>query len=215
MNRPLTITLLLAAGLATAQEQAAEKKIYKWVDKDGKVQISDQLPPEAVTHNRKEYSADSGRLKKEITPLNAQQQALADKRAREQALALERAQQARRIEQGMLVNYQTEADLQRFFDDRTDLLNETVISLGASIQSRRAQIIRVLNELSDAELQGTQPPKDKSAWLKTSHQELNTLHQQMKEMDAHLKSLQAEFDAILKKYREMKAAQAADAVTAP
>ena len=210
MNRSLATVLLLAAGFAAAQEQAAEKKIYKWVDKDGKVQISDQLPPEAVTQARKEY-AESGRLKKEITPLSPEQQALADKLAHEQALALERAQQARRIEQGMLVNYATEADLQRFFDDRTDLLNETVISLGARIQSRRAQIIRVLNELSDAELQGKQPPNGKSAWLKSSHQELNALHRQMREMDMHLKSLQAEFKAILEKYRAMKAEQAAAA----
>lgn len=204
--RILTITLLLAAGIAGAQEKAPDKKIYRWVDKNGKVQISDQLPPEAVTQSRKEYSADSGMLKKEITPLNAAQQAAADKAAMEKAAALEKADQAKRIEQGMLVNYETEEELQRFFDDRTDLLNQTIISLGASIQSRRAQLIRVLNEQSDAELSGVKASNDKSAWLKSNHQELNALNIQMKELELHLKSLQGEFDAILKKYREMKAA---------
>jgi hypothetical protein len=203
--RILTIALLLAATIADAQEKAPDKKIYRWVDKNGKVQISDQLPPEAVTQSRKEYSADSGMLKKEVIPLNAAQQAAADKAALEKAAALERADQARRIEQGMLVNYETEEELQRFFDDRTDLLNQTIISLGASIQSRRAQLIRVLNEQSDAELSGVKASNDKSAWLKSNHQELNALNIQMKELQLHLKSLQGEFDAILKKYREMKA----------
>lgn len=216
MNRPLALALMLAAGIAGAQEEKApEKKIYRWVDKNGKVQISDQLPPDAVTQARKEYSANSGRLKNEINPLTAEQQVLADKAALEQAEALERAEQIKRIEQGMMVNYETEADLQRFFDDRTDLLNETIISLGASIQSRRAQIIRVLNEQSDAELAGGKTPADKSAWLKSNHQELNALNLQMKEMDAHMKSLQGEFDAILKKYREMKAAHQTDPGASP
>lgn len=214
MYRLLAIALLLAAGIAGAQEEKApEKKIYRWVDKNGKVQISDQLPPDAVTQARKEYSANSGRLKNEVNPLTAEQQVLADKAAQENAAALERAEQIKRIEQGMMVNYETEADLQRFFDDRTDLLNETIISLGASIQSRRAQIIRVLNEQSDAELAGLKIPEDKSAWLKSNHQELNALNLQLKEMGAHMKSLQGEFDAILKKYREMKAALQTDAVT--
>lgn len=216
MNRPLAIALLLATGIAGAQEEKIpEKKIYRWIDENGKVQISDQLPPEAVTQARKEYSANSGRLKKEINPLTAEQQARADRAALERATALEQAEQIKRIEQGMLINYETEADLQRFFDDRTDLLNETIISLGASIQSRRAQIIRVLNEQSDAELAGTKIAEDKSAWLKINHQELNALSLQMKEMNTHMKSLQGEFDAILKKYREMKAAQQSGAGATP
>lgn len=207
--------MLLAAGIVAGQEKAPEKKIYRWVDKNGKIQISDQLPPEAVTQARKEYSANSGMLKKEVNPLTATQQAQADKAARERAEALEKADQTKRIEQGMLVNYETEEELQRFFEDRTDLLNQTIISLGASIQSRRAQMIRVLNEQSDAELAGTRAPEDKSAWLKTNHQELNALNLQMKEMDAHLKSLQGEFDAILKKYREMKTALQLDPGATP
>ena len=211
----LAIALLLAAGIVAAQEKAPEKKIYRWVDKNGKVQISDQLPPDAVSQARKEYNAESGRLKNEVTPLTAVQQAQADKAAREQAIVLEKADQIRRIEQGMLVNYETEEDLQRFFLDRTDLLNQSIISLGASIQSRRAQIIRVLNELSDAELSGTQAAQDKSAWLKTSHQELDALNLQMKDMLLHMKSLQGEFDAILNKYREMKAEQQTDASAVP
>ena len=216
MNRILAIALLLATGIASAQEQKApEKKIYRWVDENGKIQISDQLPPEAVTQARKEYSANSGRLKNEVIPLTAAQQAQADKAAAEQALALEQDEQIKRIEQGMMVNYETEADLQRFFDDRTDLLNETIISLGASIQSRRAQLIRVLNELSDAELAGRALPADKSAWLKTNHQELNALDMQLHVMKTHIKTLQGEFDVILKKYREMKAALQAESGITP
>jgi hypothetical protein len=37
----------------------------------------------------------------------------------------------------------------------------------------------------------------------------------MKEMNTHMKSLQGEFDAILRKYREMKAAQQPGAGTTP
>ena len=60
---------LLAAGLAAAQD-AKPKKLYRWVDKDGKVQISDQLPPEEVGRARKEYSASTGSLRLNGQPLD-------------------------------------------------------------------------------------------------------------------------------------------------
>ena len=52
-------TSLLAAG--TAEAQKASKRLYRWVDRDGKVQFSDSLPPEAVDQARTEIS-ESGRV---------------------------------------------------------------------------------------------------------------------------------------------------------
>ena len=129
---------LLAAFLGTALiagVAAQEKKIYRWVDKDGKVQISDQLPPDAVDKARKEYNAKTGALRNDVqSQLSPAEKAAAKQQAQAEAAAMEEVEKAKRIEQGMLVNYETEQDLRRFFDERTDLLKQTIISLKAGIQ---------------------------------------------------------------------------------
>lgn len=202
--KPLLIASLglgLALG-ATAQE----KKVYRWVDKDGKVHISDQLPPEEVGRARKEYSASTGSLRNDVkTPLSPAEQAAAAEQARVEAAALAEAEKAKRIEQGMLTNYDNEQALQRAFNERTDLLKNTIVSLQASIQSRRAAVISGLNELAEAELRGDKLPEAKIKLLQSNQALVAGQTEQMARLNANYTALQSEFALTLEKYRTMKA----------
>ena len=202
--KPLLIAFLglgLALG-ATAQE----KKVYRWVDKDGKVHISDQLPPEAVDSARKEYSARTGTLRSDVkTQPSPAEQAAAAEQARVEAAALAEAEQAKRIEQGMLTNYDNEEALQRAFNERTDLLKNTIVSLQASIQSRRAAVISGLNELAEAELRGEKLPEAKIKLLRSNQALVAGQTEQMARLNANYTALQSEFALTLEKYRTMKA----------
>jgi len=51
------LVLLMAASAAQAQDK---KKLYRWVDKQGKVHYDDALPPEAVDQARREFNASNG-----------------------------------------------------------------------------------------------------------------------------------------------------------
>ncbi len=51
------LALLLAAGVAAQEKKPEGPKLYRWVDKQGKVHYDDALPPEAVNQARREYSA--------------------------------------------------------------------------------------------------------------------------------------------------------------
>lgn len=203
--KPNLHLLAIATLLLAASAHAQEKKIYKWVDKDGKTHISDQLPPEAVDQARKEYNASTGSLKSEIkTQLTPAEKAAADRQAQIEQEALEAAATAKRVEQGMLMNYETEQDLQRAFDERTDLLKQTVVSLKTSIQSRRAAIINVLNELADLEVIGQKPPAEKLNWVKTNHALVVRQTEQMDRLNKSYVQLVAEFADTMQKYRQMK-----------
>lgn len=199
---------LLAACLGLAlisAGMAQEKKIYRWVDKSGKVHISDQLPPEAVDQARKEYSASSGTLKGDVQhQLSPAERAQAQQQAQLEAEALAQAEKAKRIEQGMMINFETEQDLQRSFDERTDLLQQTIISLKASIQSRRAVIISILNELSDLELQGKPLPEAKINQAKTNHALILKQGAQMARLSTNFDALKGEFAATMERYRLLK-----------
>ena len=202
--KPLLIAFL-GLGLMLAAT-AQEKKVYRWVDKDGKVHISDQLPPEAVDSARKEYSARTGTLRSDVkTPLSPAEQAAAAERARVEAAALAEAEKAKRIEQGMIANYDNEEALQRAFNERTDLLKNTIVSLQASIQSRRAAVISALNELAEAELRGEKLPEAKIKLLQSNRALVAGQAEQMARLNANYTALQSEFALTLEKYRVMKA----------
>ncbi|MEY3515916.1 MAG: hypothetical protein RIS67_133 [Pseudomonadota bacterium] len=204
-NVKLLLSVFLGAALI-AGAAAQEKKIYRWVDKDGKIQISDQLPPDAVDKARKEYNAKTGSLKNDVkTQLSPAEKVAADQQAQTEAAAMAEADKAKRIEQGMLVNYATEQDLQRFFDERTDLLKQTIISLKASIQSRRAVLISTLNELSEAEMNGQTLDAGKLKTLAETQALVAKQTEQMDRLNVNYRTLQAEFALTLEKYRSMKA----------
>jgi hypothetical protein len=201
--KKLLITFLSLTLLGSVSAQ--EKKIYRWIDKNGKVQISDQLPPEAIDQARKEYSANSGTLKKDVQhQLSPTEQLLVDQQAQRQAEIMTQAEKAKRIEQSMLINYETEQDLQHAFDERTDLLLQTITSLQASIQSRRAAVINVLNELSDMELNGQSLPDKKIKLIKSNHVLVMRQSEQLTQLRTSFAALKSEFSQTMEKYRELK-----------
>ena len=199
---------LLAAFLGTALiagVAAQEKKIYRWVDKDGKVQISYQLPPDAVYKARKEYNAKTGALRNDVqSQLSPAEKAAAKQQAQAEAAAMAEVEKAKRIEQGMLVNYETEQDLRRFFDERTDLLKQTIISLKAGIQSRRAVLISTLNELGEAEMNGQALDAGKLKMLAETQTLVAKQTEQRDRLNVSYHALQVEFALTLEKYRSMK-----------
>lgn len=206
-NVKVLLTVFLGAALISgvAAQDAKEKKIYRWVDKDGKVQISDQLPPDAVDRARKEYNAKTGSLRNDVqSQLSPAEKAVAEQQAKAEAAAMA-AIKAKRIEQGILINYETEKDLQHFFDERTDLLKQTIISLKASIQSRRALLISTLNELGEAEMKGQALDAGKLKMLAETQMLVAKQTEQKDRLNVSYRALQAEFALTLEKYRGMKA----------
>jgi len=206
-NVKVLLTVFLGAALISgvAAQDAKEKKIYRWVDKDGKVQISDQLPPDAVDKARKEYNAKTGSLRNDVqSQLSPAEKAVAEQQAKAEAAAMA-AIKAKRIEQGILINYETEKELQRFFDERTDLLKQTIISLKASIQSRRALLISTLNELGEAEMKGQALDAGKLKMLAETQMLVAKQTEQKDRLNVSYRALQAEFALTLEKYRGMKA----------
>lgn len=194
------ITGLLAGGLS-AQEK---KKLYRWVDKDGKVQISDQLPPEAVNQARKEINAkglSTGTVDRALTDEEraAQAQLLA-----EQSSAQKLLEQQSRMEQAMMINYATEDDLRRTYKERIDLLQQTIESTDVSIKSIRGSLTGMLSQASEAELTNRPIEAARKQQIQTLHKELLKQQAAQIESHGHVKTMEDEFAAVLARYRELR-----------
>ena len=196
------VTGLLAGGL-DAQEK---KKFYRWVDKNGKVQISDQLPPEAVNQARTEIktkgsSTISGQVDRALT---AEERAALAQQATTDAEAKKIADQQKRVEDAMLINYATEGDLQRTYKERIDLLQQTIESTDISIKSIRGSLTGMLSQASESELAKRPADPVRSKQIQDMHNEL--IKQQTAQISSHadVKIMENEHAVVLARYRELR-----------
>lgn len=195
---------LLAGGLAAQQK----KKLYRWVDKDGKVQISDQLPPEAVNQARKEInskgqSTTSSEVDRALTEEERAARALQSK---EEEAALKLSEQQKRIEQAMLINYATEEDLQRTYKERIELLQQTIESTDVSIKSIRGSLTAMLAQAAEIELGNKPVDAVRQKQIQDLHADLLKQQQMQLTRYGDVKTMEQEFAAVLARYRELRGA---------
>jgi vacuolar-type H+-ATPase subunit H len=198
------IATLLLAGIAEAQ-QNKPKKLYRWVDKEGKVQFSDTLPPEAVDQARTEISAQSGLatavVERALTPEERAAQEIIDAAL---AKANQEAEQVRQTEEAMIASFQTEADLKRSFEVRTSLLQQTLDAIEAGIASQRASLAALLSDASDAELAGRPVNVRQASTIRELHSEMAKQQQMLVLKQGELVDLDQELLHLVNRFREIK-----------
>lgn len=198
------MSAVLAAGLADAQTKP--KKLYRWVDKDGKVQFSDALPPEAVDQARTEINAQSGMATAQVDrALTAEERAAKEKADAEKARAEKDAEQARMTEEAMIASFQTEDDLKRSFQVRIELMQQTLDAIEAGIGSQRASLTGLLAQASEAELAGTPVAAKQVATIRELHSEMIKQQQMLVLKQGELLDLDKELVRLIERFRELKA----------
>jgi hypothetical protein len=198
------MSAVLAASLAGAQEKP--KKLYRWVDKDGKVQFSDALPPEAVDQARTEINAQSGMATAQVDrALTAEERAAKEKADAEKARAEKDAEQARMTEEAMIASFQTEDDLKRSFQVRIELMQQTLDAIEAGIGSQRASLTGLLAQASEAELAGTPVAAKQVATIRELHSEMIKQQQMLVLKQGELLDLDKELVRLIERFRELKA----------
>jgi hypothetical protein len=214
MNRSVLLLAgalaLVAAGLGDAQAEP-KKKLYRWVDANGKVQISETLPPDQVGQARREINAATGTalttVERELTP---EEKAAAEAAAVQEAAAAVIAEQQQRDEDAMLSSYLTETDLQRAYMDRISLLKQTLESTDVSLSSLRESLTAQLASASETELNGRPVDDKRLGTIRELHSELIKQREFQANRHRELLSLDAEYARMLERYRERRAQQAAE-----
>lgn len=202
---------LLASGVADAQKPP-QKKLYRWVDKDGKVQFSDALPPEAVDQARTEFNANSGSTTAQVDRALTEEERIAKAEAdRLQAIAEKEAEQARKTEAAMIASFQNEDELKRSFNNRIDLVKQTLEAIEAGIASQRASLASLLADAAENELAGKATPAKKATDIRNLHDEMTRQQQMLVLKQGELVELDEELARLVERFREIKGSGAAPA----
>lgn len=207
------LTLVLVSGAAA---QSSAPKLYRWVDKQGKVHYDDALPPEAVNEARTEFSARTGTAVGKVDrALTAEERAAAATAAADAAQAAAAANESKRQEDIMMASYATEMDMRRAYGERIGLLRTTIESTDVSIRSLNENLATMLSQASDTELDNRRVLDDRKSMIRDLHTEKLKQETLQRSRRADLQALDAEFGRMLARFRELKGAAAANAAAEP
>ena len=201
----LALASAMAAIPAVAQKAPTEKKIYCWDDGGEKV-CSDSLPASAVDNARTELSARgiaTARIERAKTE-EERAAATIEAKQREQSKLAE-AKKVRQ-EQAMVVSFASEAELERNFAHRIELIDASIQTSRAGIAGSRRSLLNLLQRASDSELENKPVPKALAERIATQHDSLRH-HQQLLDRQIEERgTIDQDLAAALARYRELKAA---------
>jgi len=203
-----SIVVILAAALAAGSFSAQAQKLYRWTDKDGKVHYSDHIPPEAVERAHEQLNKQGmtvDRVERAMTP-----EERAEAEARAKALAAERKRQEDQdaADAILLGSYSTEADLKRSYDERFDLINQSIESARIGVKSQEKSQAELTAHAASLEAQGKPVPDSIKNSLQLSRKQVQEQREYLAKREAEKAVLQQEFDSLLIRFRELKAKQA-------
>lgn len=192
-----------ATSLAGAQQKPKDKKLYCW-DEGGRRICSDALPASAVGRQRTEFDQKTGTAVNRVArELNAEERAQA---ALDEEARIIEAQRNRR-EMAMVVSYETEADLQRAFTNRFELVEESLKGSAMALTNLHNSLINLLRQANELELQSKPVGKIIREKILIQHAELQALRALQQRQLAERAAVNSQFQEALSRYRTLKQAK--------
>jgi hypothetical protein len=206
LNTSIRIIALAVACVLAAPDLYAQK-LYRWVDKDGKVHYSDTVPPSEVDQARDELNTQ-GRTVDRVDRAMTEAE-LAE--AAEAAAIAEQQRKAKEAEEHMdsvlLSSYDEEADLKRAYDERFDLVAQSIESARVGIRSQEKSLADILAHAADLERAGKPVSENIQRSIEISRKQVSQQSDYLADREAEQSALQKEYDDTLARYRRLKALQ--------
>lgn len=202
------LPMAVAPVLAQGTQATAEKKLYRWTDSSGKVHYTDALPADVVNQARAELSVATGLVRSTVDrALTPEERRAAEAEARRAAEAQARVENSQRSEEAKVSSFRTEEDLRMAYIDRQKVIDETLESLEAAINSQRGSLHQQLGVAGDAELAGRPVAERTIEVIFELREELQKQEQARVERAAERQVLGEEMERLVVLFRERQAAR--------
>ncbi len=200
-----SVPLVFALGLALCAGSAEAAKLYKWVDEDGNVTYSDQVPPDQAEKAREELNKD-GITVKQIERAQTPEELAAKYKAEEDArlAALDAAEQRRR-DKALLDSYASESDLTRSYNQRVDLLQQTIEAREVEIGLREQGMTKLVAQAAETERAGRAVPEALKQMIDGERKEIDRQRSFVKDKKVELIRAKDDYDRDMARYREVAA----------
>jgi len=203
--RPTQLISAISLGLLLCAATADAGKLYKWVDENGNVTYSDQVPPDQVQHAREELNKDGITVKEVTQALSAEEQAAVYRAEEEARLVALSAEEARRRDKALLDSYAGEGDLTRAYSQRVDLLEQTIEAREVEIGLREKGMIKLVAQAAETERAGRAVPEALKQLIDGERQEIDRQLAFVEEKKVELIQSKGDYERDMARYREVAA----------
>jgi hypothetical protein len=204
MNKFLILTIIVFCFLST--DGIAKKKLYKWVDENGNVSYSDQMPPEQIKKAHEEINDQGIVLEKHANAktdaeiLAMKKQRLADIEAEKQAKALEKQRQ------NIIKAYTNEQEIIRLKEERLSALERNIASAKTSLEFQKTSREQLLSMAADKERNGAKVSKALKSRIVTIEEKIQYQAEFIEIKKKEIQRVKDKFANDLSVYREAKQA---------
>lgn len=204
----LALATMMAVAPAMAQKAPTGKKIYCWDERGEKI-CSDSLPASAVDNARTEFSPSGIPTARVERAKTEEERVIAEMEAKRHEQAQWSDAERERRERAMVVSFASEADLERNFAHRIDLIDSGIETSRLGVEGARRSLLNLLQRASEAELENKPVAKALADRIATQHDALRH-HQRLMERQLQERgTIDQEMASALERYRELKASNAA------
>jgi hypothetical protein len=187
-------------GLLPSQSAYA-KKMYRWIDENGKTHLSDQVPPEHAQYRRESLS-NKGRVieitekakTKEQLALDARLEKL--KNAQEKIIAKQKSQ-----DKVLLSTYRNINDMNLALNTKMLALDLEGKVLQNNLNQRQSELERLLKRAAGHERNGEQTPSLLEDQIKSAKSQIEVIKKDLDRQTEKQKNARAEFEADIKRYK--------------
>ena len=193
----LAIPAILLAGSALAE------RAYKWVDEDGNVQYTNQLPPEAALTERKEINEQGRVIKVYKAPLTAAEKAEAKRLAELEAKKQERAEKRAIHDRSLVATYSSKEDMLKAQENKISMVQGLVQLTHSRIRSMQERLLALTEEAASYERSGKALPFTLQHQIKNLRDQIMHNKEFSLDKQAEIEEIRKQFAFDLKRYEEL------------
>lgn len=201
ITRLLAVCLLLAGMLLINPVLA--KKLYRWVDENGKVHYSDQIPPDQVKAAHEKLNAQ-GVVVDKVARAKTPEELAAERKRQQEAEKARQAAEARRKEREKILKiYGSEAEIMRLRNERKAALERNIETAQANLSLQERNLQDLLKRAADRERSGKTVSEAFLSQIETVREQIAYQQRYIKSKQAEKTELMTRFDKDLALYREI------------
>lgn len=195
--------LLSALLLAVLLHPAHAAKLYRWVDENGKVHYSDQVPPEHARQARDELNEQGITVDSVESAPSPEQMEAARAQARKEAEERKEKEEQRRRDRVLLNSYTSVADIERAREKEIAAVQSTVDMTRAAQESQRRQIAKLVHRAAELERSGQQVSQELLADMEDVREKIQDRADYIEEKRTEQARIYADYEQDLARYREL------------
>ncbi len=197
---PLIIVLLLTF----CTTSFAKKKLYRWVDENGKVTYSDQVPPDQIKKKHQEMSSTGVVVEKvDRIQTDEERKAAREELLRQKALEKQAEEDAKR-RKNIILAYNNEKEILRLKEERLESLKRNIEQAEKSLVFQNKSREELLSRAADSERNGRKVSKALLSNIKVVEEKIKNQNIFIKNKTAEIIVVTEKFDKDLEIYRKAK-----------